>query len=238
MTVTFDFEDKSAFVLRRDAVKRVWKILESTIGSVSTTARCADNARREFGSLSQLLAFDNARAKEIRSLQFSATSKDLERRGDITFGAGYPSAPISGTLSAQEDGEILQGYEDLKDTIDGTRAWYSFISRVNIGLVFLVCLGVLWIVGKIALGDAPGPRPGVELGQAVVQAALVLGFFGALGLFGWALWRLHARYFQQAFFALGQGAERYRIDDKVRWVVIVGFLISVFGSLVVAFVNV
>ena len=77
MAVTFDFENKSAFVLRRDAVSRVWTILESTIGSVSATARCADNARREFGSLSQLLAFDNARAKEIRSLQFSATSKDF-----------------------------------------------------------------------------------------------------------------------------------------------------------------
>ena len=32
-------------------------------------------------------------------------------------------------------------------------------------------------------------------------------------------------------------ALQYRVDDNVRWVVIVGLVISVFGSLVVAFVN-
>ena len=131
----------------------------------------------------------------------------------------------------------MQAYEELKDAIDGTRAWYSLISRVNIGIGYLAFLGVLWFVASIALGDPPGPRRGVELGQAVLLAAQVLGFFGAVGLFGWVLWRLHARYFPQAFFALAQGAERYRVDDNMRWVVIVGLVISVFGSLVVAFVR-
>ena len=131
----------------------------------------------------------------------------------------------------------MQAYEELKDAIDGTRAWYSPISRVNIGTVFLASLGVLWFVGYIALGDLPGPRRGVELGQAVLLAAQVLGLFGALALFGWVLWRLHARYFPRAFFALGQGAGRYRVDENIRWVVIVGLVISVFGSLVVAFVR-
>ena len=237
MAVTFDLENKSAFVLRRDAVRRVWMILESAIGSVSATAHCADNARREFGSLSQLLAFDNAKAKEIRSLQFSATSKDFERRGDVTFGGRFELTPISVTLSAQEDGEILQACEELRDSIDGTRAWYSFISRVDVGIGFLASVGVLWLVVNIALGDPPGPRRGVELGQAVLLAAQVLGFLGALGLFGWVLWRLHARYFPRAFFALGQGTERYQVDDNMRWVVIVGLVVSVFGSLVVAFVR-
>ena len=235
MAVTFDLENKSAFVLRREAVCRVWTILESAIGSVSATARCADDARREFGSLSQLLAFDNAKAKEIYSLQFSARSQDFERRGDVTFVGRSRLTPISVTLSAQEDGEILQAREELKDVIDGTRAWYSSISRVNVGILFLAFVGILWLVAKIALGDPPGPRLGVELGQAVMRAAQVLGILGALGLFCWVLWRLHARYFPLAFFALGQGAERYRFDDNIRWVGIVGLVVSVFGSLVVSF---
>ena len=155
MAVTFDFEIKSAFVLRRDAVSRVWKILES-IGAVSATAHCADNARRRFESLSQLLAFDNARAKEIRSLQFSASSEDLKRSANVAFGR-FTSTPISVTLSAPEDGEILQTYEGLKDTIDGTRTWYSLISRVHIGTGFLVSLGVLWFVVRIAVMNPLDP---------------------------------------------------------------------------------
>ena len=237
MAVTFNFVNKSAFVLRPDAVRRVWTILESTIGLVSATARCADNARREFESLSQLLAFNNARAKEILSLQFSARSKDFGRHGDVTFEGRFESTPIAVTLSAQEDGEILQACEELRDAIDGTRAWYSRISRVDVGIGFIASLGFLWLVARIALGDPPGPRRGVELGQAVLMAAQVLGFVGALGFIGWVLWRLHARYFPRAFFALGQGAERYQVDDKLRWVVIGGLVVSVFGSLVVAFVT-
>ena len=209
-THTFDIVRKSAFVLRSDAVNRVWAILESTIGSVSATASCADNARREFGSLSQLLAFDNAKAKEIRSLNFSATSKDFKRRGEVTFEGRFVSTPISVTLSAQEDGEILQACEDLRDVIDGTRTWYSLISRVDVWIVFLASFGVLWFVGFIAFGEPTEPRRGVELGQAVLLAAPMFGVAGALGLFVWMLQRLHARYFPWAFFALGQGAERYK----------------------------
>ena len=235
MAVTFDFEIKSAFVLRRDAVSRVWSILES-IGAVSATAHCADNARREFESLSQLLAFDNARAKEIRSLKFSANSEDRKRQVDIAFGR-LSSTSISVTLSAPEDGEILQTYEELKDTIDGTTTWYSLISRVDIGTGFLVSLGVLWFVVRIAVDEPTGPRIGLGLGQAVLMTALLLGIFGVIGFFGWVLLRLHARFFPRAFFALGQGAERYQVDDKMRWVVIIGSAISVFGSFVVAFLT-
>ena len=236
MAVTFDLVNKSAFVLRPDAVRRVWTTLESAIGLVSATARSA-TARREFGSLSRLLAFDNAKAKEIRSLQFSARSRDFKRYGDVTFGGRYGLTPISATLSAQEDGEILQAYEELRDTINGTRAWYSLISRVDVATGFFVSVGVIWFVGYIALGDPPEPRRGVELGQAVLRAAAAVGVIGALGLFGWLLWRLHARFFPRAFFALGQGVDRYQVDDNMRWVVIVGLVFSVFGSLVVAFVK-
>ncbi len=235
MAVKFDFVIKSAFVLRSDAVRRVWTILESAVGSVSATARCADNARREFDSLSQLLAFDNAKAKEIRSLELSARSTDFKRHGDVTFRDW--SDPISVTLSAQEEGEISQAREELRDAIDGTKAWYSSISRIDLVNVLFASLVLFWLVSNIALGDRSEPRRGVELGRAVLLAAQVLGFLGALGLFCWVLWRLHARYFPRAFFALGQGADRYQVDDNMRWVVIVGLVVSVFGSLVVAFVT-
>ena len=236
MAVKFDFEIKSAFVLRRDAVSRVWRILES-IGAVSATARCADDARREFESLSQLLAFDNARAKEISSLQFLAMSEDGKRYANVAFGDQRISTTISVTLSAPEEGEILQTYEELKDSIDGTRTWYSFISRVDIGTAFVASLAVLWFVVRIAVGDPPEPRIGVGLGRAVWMTVQSMGLLGVIGLFGWVLWRLHARYFPRAFFALGQGAERYQVDDKMRWVVIIGLAISIFGSFVVAFLT-
>jgi hypothetical protein len=70
---TIDFSVRGAFILRPEAVRRVWSVLEAGFGSVSATARCADNARREFANLSLLLDFDNASGKQIRSLEFAAS---------------------------------------------------------------------------------------------------------------------------------------------------------------------
>ena len=234
MAVTFDFEFKSAFVLGNDAVRSIWTTLES-IGAVLATARCADNARREFESISQLLDFKNPRAKELRSLQFSAESKDHKRYAHVAFGDQLTSSQISVTLSALEERELSDTQGKLIDAIDGTKAWYSFIARIDMVWGLFALLGGLWFVGRVMVGDASGPRLGVGFGQAVLVTVVAIGFWGMIGLFCWVIWRLHARYFPLAFFALGQGAERYQVDDKMRWVVIIGLVISVFGGSVASF---
>ena len=204
MAVTYDITSKSAFVLRPEAVERVWRILESTYGSVEATARCADNARREFGTLAQLLVFDNAKAKEILSLELSARSDGYLRHGEITF--GDLGDPISIRLSASEDDEILRVHERLRDVIDGVRAWYSPISRIDVAGGLFFSLPVLWLVARVTAGDPTEPRRAVELGQAALLAALLIAFVGALCFVGWLIWRLHSRFFPRAFFALGRSA--------------------------------
>lgn len=208
---------------------------ESAVGSVTAITSCADNAKREYESLPQLLAFDNAKVKEIRSLDLTARSKDFKRQGSVTFGSW--SDHIEVTLSAEDEKDISQAREELRDALDGAKAWYSTISRVDLPKMLLMSLLLLWLVTNITLGESSEPRRGVEFGRAVLLALQVLGVFGAIGLLCWFMWKIHARYFPRSFFALGQGVDRYQIDDNMRWVVIIGFVVSVFGSLVVAFVT-
>jgi hypothetical protein len=62
---------------------------------------------------------------------------------------------------------------------------------------------------------------------------ILTGFAGVGGLI-WVLNRVRARFFPATVFAIGQGKGRYELDDKVRWVVIVGVFVSVVASLFVA----
>jgi hypothetical protein len=232
MAIKFDFALRSAFVLRPEAIRRIWDILDSGIGSVSATARCADNSRREFSTVSALLEFDNARAREILSLEISARSKDWKRSGDVTFRAW--SDPISVTLKLDDEGDVPRTRDDLRHVLDGTKAWYSGISRIDLGYVLMGCLAILWLVSSIAVGDRLGARASVPIGRAVVLALELVLVISGIGVVCWLVHRLHRRYFPRAMFAIGQGTDRFDVDDKMRWAVIIGAVVSVFGSLVAA----
>ncbi len=232
MAVEIAVSVRRAFVLRPEAVKRIWTILESSIGAVSAMARCADDARRGFDDVTKLLEFDNAKGKEIRSLDLSAMSKDWQRSGDVSFASRSDAISVSLKMP---NGEVSRVKEDLLDVLDGTRAWYSAISRINLFYVLLGAIFLLYLVVSIALPDRAEPRAGVALGRAIILAVEFLAILAGIGAACWLIYRLHARYFPLAVFALGQGADRFEVDDKVRWVVVIGLVVSVFGSLVVAF---
>lgn len=233
MPVRFDLRYTSAFVLRLEAVSRVWAILESRVGPVSASASCADHARRKFTSLERLLAFENTSAKAIETLELTAMTSDRGSHAIVSF---EPlSEPISVRLTALEESELSQVRGELRDALDGTKAWYSAISRIDVPNVIFASFFLLWLVMSIAWGGPSEPAREVGLGQAVTLALQVVVLLAGIGVACWAVWGLHRRYFPRAFFALGHGAERYKVDESVRWAVLIGLVVSMFGSLVVAF---
>lgn len=220
-----------AFVLGPENVKRIWELLEQRVGAVTARAHGADSMRHEFETLNALIAFENASGKQLQSLELSATARDPRKEASVEFG-GIMN-PISVSIAAGDTNQIALVRDDLLDAINGTKAWYSAISRIDLGWVLIAVVMFLGVVGTLAVGDSP-PRPGLTLSQAIIQALVVVAFLGVSGFACWGMHRLHKRYFPTSFFALGQGESRFALDDKVRWVVIVGFAISAFASLVVA----
>jgi hypothetical protein len=223
---------RHAFVLRRDTLGRLVRILDSRIGPTITTAYCADHVQREFTKLSDLLNFDNTKAKQIRLLELSAHSDDWERAATLTFADGAEAISLSlrGT-----DSEILQLKQELLDVLDATKAWYSAISRVRLWWILVAALMFLFGVARLAVPDSPQPATGMSLGKAVLLSSATLLGVGLFLAACWAVDRVQQRRFPMAFFALGQGRARYDFDDRVRWTVIIGLVVSAFASLVVAF---
>jgi len=81
--------------------------------------------------------------------------------------------------------------------------------------------------------DTPNSNA-LELVQSIKIIVIVLSVFGIIALSIWGLNRLRGIYFPFASFAIGQGLERYRVQENVRWGVVIAFVVSLAASTVFA----
>ena len=78
MDAEVDVSRKYAFVLRPEAVTRIWAVLKK-VGDVPVTASCQDDTERQITDPKRLLDFENPKVKQIRGLTFSAFGDDRQR---------------------------------------------------------------------------------------------------------------------------------------------------------------
>ncbi len=232
MQAKVDLDIKHAFVMRADQINRIWAFLQGAIGPVRATASCADHIERAFTSPNELNAYENARARAIRGLLFTAWIADHDRSAYLNLrGDSFRSVSLK-----IEGPEIIVSRlrDDLLELFDGMKPWYSRITRLDF---FYVVMGVLAFMMIVVAGMAGGTKSERSLSfvQAVRVAAELVGVLAGLAGLVWLLNRLRERFFPVAAFAIGQGLDRFQFDEKIRWVVIVGFVVSVFASLVAAF---
>jgi hypothetical protein len=114
------------------------------------------------------------------------------------------------------------------------KPWYSKIAVLD---WFLFWTGIVSISGFVgSYFSALQSRPALTLSTTILGAGLGL----VIGLLAIALIlgsRRVVRYcFPIATFAIGQGLKRYRLGENIRWVVVVGFAMSMAVSALFALV--
>ena len=82
MDLNFEFENRDAFVVSIEAVKRIHDILSDPIGKVTITAKCADRIERTFDHVDALSTYENSKSKRIVSLCISARSDDWGKEAE------------------------------------------------------------------------------------------------------------------------------------------------------------
>lgn len=235
MEANVNHEQTHAFVVKLADAKKVWDLFHSCIGSVSAGIKCADGIERKFNDWKQLKSFDNPPQKQIRKLSLAARSKNFDKSAELTLSNNYWQTiglRISGTEQV-----VSKLYSDVRDALDGMRPWYSMLTRFKSGYVFaFVCFFALVV---LSLTNSSQKSKNIKLNITagkIILALLIVGIIVASIIFlAWLLNKVHERYFPVATFALGQGEERYRLAEKVRWVIVVGFIVSLSASLLVAF---
>ena len=231
LSVTAEIQGKDPFVLNATSVEKLWRLSEKHIGVTVAKAACQDGIERNFESLEALLAYENSRSGAIKQLELTSRIQGGELRSTITLGSSL-FGNISARASGPEDAIVIWRFK-IVEILDGLRPWYRAITKIDFSNVMFTVMVLLWIVISMMSMGAASPKS-VSFAEAAKATGILVAFFGLVTIVSTTLNRLRDRYFPMAFFAIGQGEERFRTDENVRWVVIVGFVVSTISSLLIA----
>lgn len=231
---TFNF----AFVATPDKVSKLFDVLKTRVGAVEITADCADYSR-EFSNLDELLKYENPPARQIKQLSLAARSEDLNRSASVVLANSRLTTVTIYLTSRREDG-LLKLKNDILDIVDGLRPWYGFFSTFEyhyflLQSAFLLCMVLYGGLTLLAfLGWLPKPGNGNAELRITAIAALVLSSPLMLALLtsivvGWTKGFLAPR----GVFAIGQGKSRFDLQEKIRWGVVIAFVVSIAAGLVI-----
>lgn len=232
MESTLRLERKHAFVLSEADLKKVWNSLEESFGAVSVDVGFTDNIEIKVDSLEQLLSFENSKKSSIKRIEFNAIDEKRENRGTATFeNVEYRSIQIK----ASGNYEIITRFGDtFEEIIDGLKPWYSRLCKLDFFFIFFIIGCVVFTSFTLLLmtiPDAPEHKS-IELSKAIMAYSITLSAFGLIVLAAWGLNKVRSYCFPIASFAIGQGKERHRVMENIRWGVVVAFAVSFSASAV------
>jgi hypothetical protein len=222
-------EYTAAITVDAESLTRLWRHVEEFVGSAMVTAACADGIERKFGTLADLVAYENPARAAAQRIEIFGRQTEPDRSITIIVGRDYGARA---TLSVRGDEQDVSSVRTkVLDTFSGMRAWYSPVARLDLWMVFSALLFLGLVVLQLMTPSAPPtPRPSKSLPEALRVTGYLIGFIGAAAVAILGIGRLRARYFPMVAINLGQSARKNQVDEQVRWTVMVGFLVGVTGS--------
>ena len=201
---------------------------------------CAGNISRPFETIDDLIAYQNSKPKEILCIYLTARSEDYSESVRIRFG-NYFRAKISINLTVGENA-LFNLKENILDVIAGMQPWYAIMHRINLtyafwsGYLILMLIWFLSFVSHLALNFKWGTVSDSDK-EITSLAALSRNTLLAFALLFWGLGmffnKLRDFFFPPIVFTIGHGKSRFKNKERLQWVVIIGFVVSLAAGLVV-----
>jgi len=189
---------EQAFVLKSSHIESLWSYLHDvTDGVTSAETECADDAEREFDQSTLLTDYENPPKKKITGLTLQSSSRDVSISVRFRTRTHFPV----GVSVEAPDESAERIYQQLRDKIRGTRPWYGVLAEQTFAS-FLVLLALGYLVFRYYLETE-------EYGEL---RALLSGLGAALVVNELRKWA-----FPSGYFALGQGEQRHRVFEILRW---------------------
>lgn len=231
MSANIRAERKHAFVLKQEQLKRIWESFQSRIGSPSITIKCSDEVSREYENWKSFSKFENPPNKAIKHLIVKANSDDHSKRAEVEFSrSAYRIISIS--INGGE-AVVTNLYDEIGDVLDGTKPWYWRLAKIDFFYVAAFILGAGYMFLTLYAGESTGQTE-FTAKQAVTATSVFCLIIAGLVALIIGLNKLRHRVFPLSFYAIGQGLHRFELDEKIRWGVIIAFVISISSSTVFA----
>lgn len=135
MNAKFSKDIQDAFIAGPDGLKKLGSLFSDRIGPLEIQIDCVDEITRNFPSMEELLLYENAKSKAIKSLRLFARSKDSNQRAEIKF-TDSEWRGISIELDASQ--EVVSRLKDeVLDILSGMRPWYAPVHRIEAAKVVI-----------------------------------------------------------------------------------------------------
>ncbi|AQQ01683.1 hypothetical protein B0W48_18965 [Pseudoalteromonas aliena] len=227
MESTFRVKNNHAFVVKESDIKKIWDKLESFDKSVTAIVEFTDSIERKVDSCETLIQFENSKKRQIKRIELMAICKEkinitrVELENDE-----YRTISIA---SSGDDETVTKIGDQIPEIIDGLKPWYSMIARLDL---IWVCSLIIFLFGffvSVMVPDSESKDP-LSFDQAL-RALSILGGVLFTGFFAYKYVNCFKKtIFPIGCFALGQGKERYEMQEKIRWSVVVALIISLLSS--------
>ena len=213
------------FVLRFEDVQKIFSFVENLGAKVTFSIKLEDKVTRTYQSIDDLKNIENTSKNPIVSLDIAARKKDYS----LDFSCSWETSSHSRTWISisGDEGDVIAISEVFNNRILAMRPWYSFFTKGDLivivfSLVFIITL-IMSALALFLLADKPFVPSEKSKAEAPAIAILFLVFVFA-GT--WLLEKFRKKIFPKQVFALGQGVDRNEFMEKVRWSVVVGFVVS------------
>jgi len=217
-----------AYVLKIENIKAIWSLLQERIGKTTIIVKCKDDIEREFDDLKTFQIFENSKNKAIKHLIIRSICIDSSKFANIEFSDSLWRT-VNIHIEASEN-VVRRLNDDINDIIDGIKPWYSKVAKIDFIPVLLGILAILLMSYGKTLPETS--KSILTFQEAFFSFSIVIIFFLLIIFIIYLINILKKRYFPVAYFAIGQGLNRFDLDEKVRWGVIVAFIVSVSASIV------
>jgi hypothetical protein len=212
-----------AFVLTPDLLKRLATVLGEASKNVEYTVKFEDGTSVDYRDVDEILEQTNSTRRWIVSIIAGSQGEGIPSAYVVLKSAG-DSPTVEYTVSGPQR-NVIYFADQLDDWIAAIRQWYSpFLSQA--GGFFLLFVAIFLPIyawrhtAQLIFGEAVRDAKS----QSWIQSVSIVGL--------WFVEYWIFRLFPRGTFAIGRGATHHQLLTTVRWVVVVGLIVSFVGSVV------
>jgi hypothetical protein len=216
---------RQPFILNPAECEKIWNYLQTFTKSQSVVAICAEELTREFSSLAEFLEYENSPTRDVIEVGFNAWSEDFKTQLLVSF-SKRTHLSIFVKFKGDEDA-ALRLDEFILERLNAMKPWYEVLTKEDVkGIV--VTLLLQWIIVTVIL--IPLYKSLASLHITTAWLVSILAFIGII--IHALITALRKAYFPIGVFLIGQGVKRHEDKDRIRTLIIVGFIVNLFAGLV------
>ena len=223
------------FVLSGEQIRSITDVIGEDGNEIEVEVLCSDDARREFDTVDELLRYENPNDARINELVINSRPPYDRREDGCTsklifcldekLSKDYDVCSISTEFYGPDD-KVMYMKKRILEKIQGTRPWYSCVSRINGYHAFAVVFVVLYVSLDVLLSIAiEGSRSIFLKHDKPYSEYVLLNLFGVAFVFfvlfvpvsyiSGRLIRFRRSKFRSGIFLIGQQADFEK--DRDHW---------------------